>query len=237
MQVFALTDIHGVIKSAKRAAGEAYRLKADIITVSGDITNFEGEEKAKEILSALRESSLPVLYVPGNCDGPEVFNLSVEGCYCLHGQLHTFRGYSFVGLGGSNPTPMGTLTEFEEEEISKILEKASSSNQNIERLILVSHPPPLETNLDSILGSYGEPRHVGSQAVRSFVEEKKPILVLCGHIHDARGVDKLDGSVLVNPGTAKAGNFALITLNGKVETNLDSFSSHSIGGAEEKVKG
>ncbi|MEM3736827.1 MAG: metallophosphoesterase [Candidatus Bathyarchaeia archaeon] len=222
MKILALADIHEAVKSAEVAAAEAQKLKADLITISGDITNFGGWEKAREILLALRKCNLPVIYVPGNCDLPEVFEMSVEGCFDLHGRIYSFGGYSFIGVGGSNPTPLGTPSEFEEKEILKILEEAMDSAENTGKLILLSHTPPFRTKLDRL--SYTMSSHVGSHAVRSFIEKRKPILAICGHIHDACGVDKLGGSILVNPGSAKYGNFAFITLDGEVEVNLGGFN-------------
>jgi Icc-related predicted phosphoesterase len=50
-----------------------------------------------------------------------------------------------------------------------------------ERTIFVSHTPPYNTPLDITV----EGKHVGSRAVRSFVEKNQPLLALHGHIHEA----------------------------------------------------
>jgi Icc-related predicted phosphoesterase len=50
-----------------------------------------------------------------------------------------------------------------------------------ERTVFVSHAPPYGTPLDIMLN--GE--HVGSKAVRSYIEKNKPFISLHGHIHES----------------------------------------------------
>lgn len=68
--------------------------------------------------------------------------------------------------------------------------------------IWVIHSPPVDTRCDLIDGD----RHVGSRAVRAFVERHQPPLVLSGHIHESPRKpggsyrDAIGRSVVVNPG-------------------------------------
>ena len=67
--------------------------------------------------------------------------------------------------------------------------------------ILVLHSPPRGTRCDVIHTG----AHVGSRAVRRFVEERQPPLVLSGHIHESPRVsgawrDELGRTTVVNPG-------------------------------------
>ena len=48
-----------------------------------------------------------------------------------------------------------------------------------ERTIYVFHAPPYGTHLDTLYSG----RHVGSRAIRAFVQQQQPHLVLSGHIH------------------------------------------------------
>ena len=70
-----------------------------------------------------------------------------------------------------------------------------------DRTVFVLHSPPRETHCDQI----GAGRHVGSRAIRAFIERSQPPLVLCGHIHESPRVsssyrDTLGRTVVVNPG-------------------------------------
>ncbi len=67
--------------------------------------------------------------------------------------------------------------------------------------LYVLHSPPRDTRCDMI----GARAHVGSRAIRAFVERRQPPLVLSGHIHESPRVsssyrDALGRSVVVNPG-------------------------------------
>lgn len=65
----------------------------------------------------------------------------------------------------------------------------------------VFHSPPRDTACDQI--RTGD--HVGSRAIRRFIEKHQPPLVLCGHIHESPRMsssyrDSIGSSVVVNPG-------------------------------------
>lgn len=69
------------------------------------------------------------------------------------------------------------------------------------RTILVSHSPPHGTACDMIHTRV----HVGSRALRRYIEARRPPLVLSGHIHESPRVtssyrDLLGATVVVNPG-------------------------------------
>jgi len=67
--------------------------------------------------------------------------------------------------------------------------------------IFVCHTPPHGTRCDMI----GAAQHVGSRALRGFVERHQPPLLLSGHIHESPRVsssyrDTIGRTVIVNPG-------------------------------------
>jgi len=67
--------------------------------------------------------------------------------------------------------------------------------------VLVSHSPPHGTQCDLTASR----QHVGSRAVRAFVEREQPALVLSGHIHESPRVssayhDRIGDTAVVNPG-------------------------------------
>ena len=67
--------------------------------------------------------------------------------------------------------------------------------------VYVLHSPPRGTRCDMI----GPEAHVGSRAIRAFVERHQPPLVLSGHIHESPRIsssyrDTIGRTVVVNPG-------------------------------------
>jgi Icc-related predicted phosphoesterase len=72
---------------------------------------------------------------------------------------------------------------------------------NYEKSIYVMHSPPYGTSLDAIPGG----QSVGSRAIRTFIEDRQPLLTLHGHIHEAPEVsgtylDQIGKTISVNPG-------------------------------------
>jgi Icc-related predicted phosphoesterase len=70
-----------------------------------------------------------------------------------------------------------------------------------DRTLFILHSPPRDTHCDRIASG----AHVGSRAIRAFVERWQPPLVLSGHIHEAPRLsssyrDTLGRTVVVNPG-------------------------------------
>jgi len=202
MRIFQVSDIHGSFEAAERIPEKAKELKADLIVIAGDITHFGGPSAAEEILEVISRAKIPIFFVSGNCDSPELLKWEPEklNAVNLNGKHKEFSGYTFVGAGGGSGK-FGTLTELEEEEFEKILENF----RRLQRVILVAHSPPHGTEVD-----FTGTKHIGSTAIRKFVEEVQPILVCTGHAHEGRAITKIGRSVIVNAGAAKNGFCAII---------------------------
>ncbi len=218
MRIIAFSDFHGspiaVGKAAKIVANEA----ADLILISGDVA-FNSTNSAFSIIQRLSGSKTPVFFVPGNMDSLELaWAKSPSLVKCIHGRCEEIGGFSFVGVGGAIRGPFHTPFENTEEEIHQTLQKAARDCQN-EHLVLVSHVPPKDTSLDLT----GSGVHVGSNAVREFIETMQPILVVCGHIHEARGTDKIGRTLILNPGPAQNWFYSVIELTDTVKVSLLEF--------------
>ena len=161
----------------------------------------------------------PVLWAQiGNMDRPEV-NAWLEETGCnLH--THTYElapGVAVFGVGASTFTPFGTPSEFPESTFAEWLEGCWQKARRFPAQVLVSHNPPKDTACDVIPGNV----HVGSSAVREFLEEAQPDVCLCGHIHEARAVDRVGRTVVINPGNLAAGGYALLRCqDGKLSVEL-----------------
>lgn len=207
MRILQISDIHSS-RMAERIPKTVEEKGCDIVFVAGDITNFGTVEEAEKILGIIAGSGRPVFFVAGNCDPPALLNHRPmnERIVNLHLMKYSFAGYWLAGLGGSLVTSHGmTLIELREEEITSML----SNIVGVEKpSILLSHNPPYGTDADRSMK--GE--HIGSYAVREFVEREAPILVSCGHIHEARSISKLGDTLVVNAGPAKSGYCAVIEI-------------------------
>ena len=214
MRILQVSDIHGRLERVEEIVKKAWEVKPDLIVVAGDITHFGDLEDAEEIMDKLSEAGVRIFFVSGNCDPPKMLNWQPKNKLVenLHGKSVEFRGFIFIGTGGGSGK-FGTLTELSEEEFEHILRKFVDLPEN---LIFISHSPPHGLEVD-FTGS----KHIGSKAIRKFVEDHQPILMCTGHAHEGRGIVKLGRTVIVNAGPAKDGFCAIIDLvDGSVRAEL-----------------
>ena len=176
---------------------------ADLIIITGDITNYGSSLDAGKVLSKLQAINSTILAVAGNLDQPEVAQYLEDNGMSLHGMGRIINGLSMMGLGGSNYTPFNTPYEFSEQELADLLTLGFSQVGDAKNFILVSHTPPVQTKTDRLVNG----NHVGSKAVRTFIEEKQPLLCLTGHIHESMGQDYIGKTLVLNPGMMKDGGY------------------------------
>ncbi len=199
MKLLALSDFHGDYSRVRAILEKAGDF--DAVLIAGDITNFGPDEDALELLKMFKG---PVLAVPGNCDKPSILQLLDKNTINLHNSYHVIGELTFIGLGGSNPTPFNTPFELSEKKIGEYIGILLGKLNGNKRIILLSHAPPLNTT-DKL------PRgNVGSEALARFLGRLD--LIVCGHIHEARGSVRSKGTLVVNPGVASQGQAALITI-------------------------
>ncbi|HNY17265.1 MAG TPA: metallophosphoesterase family protein [Treponemataceae bacterium] len=86
----------------------------------------------------------------------------------------------------------------------------ASDGEPWNNLIVIAHNPPKDTKLDMIPNGV----HVGSPLIRAFIESKKPLLVVSGHIHESAAIDTIGPTTLVNPGALADGRYAVAEITG-----------------------
>ena len=208
-KILLLSDIHGnrmILEMIK-----SHQKEVDMVVIAGDIDTRK--HRLIELITNSAKIVDKVLVIPGNCDIPEHFDDLGE--YNIHGRKIVLDSYTFIGIGGSPPTPFGMPFEMSENMLYETAVRALR-DEKPKNLIVVSHSPPYKTKLDRVfLGM-----HVGSKAIRRFIEEFQPILCLCGHIHESRGIDMIGRTLIVNPGPARDGYYALVTLKKEIEVRL-----------------
>ncbi len=73
--------------------------------------------------------------------------------------------------------------------------KLAKRAEDVKKTIFVIHTPPYNTKLDIT-----STKHVGSVAVRRFIEKYQPLATLHGHVHESSGIEKIGKTFCVNPG-------------------------------------
>jgi len=208
LKILVVADFHGH-SGAESNLSKFITRGYDCLVLLGDLTNFGPPEVADSILELAKGSGVPTFSIPGNCDPKSVLQVLDKYGMNLHGRCEKLGDVSFVGLGGSNITPFNTPFELNEVEIQE--ELAAASCDTGEKWVLVTHAPAFGTKLDQIK----EGTHVGSKSIRQYIEQKQPPVFLCGHVHEARGIDRLGRTLMINPGPITKGFAAEVIIGEK----------------------
>ena len=210
MKILIFADIHGEFERASQVLNHVKTEGIDLILCPGDFTDmfavpegFSQLDIADMVLQRIMALKVPVLCVPGNHDPYDVLELFNEYNVNLHDKVKKVKGHTLMGWGGA-PTPFNTIFEPSEEETKEGLEKLLGKVKG-EKFILVVHNPPKDTLLDTTFTK----KHVGSIAIKEFIEKARPPLVISAHIHEARGTDKIGDSTLFYPGALFEGYYGI----------------------------
>jgi Icc-related predicted phosphoesterase len=213
MRLLGITDVHGKLGALDRILKDAGPV--DAVLFGGDLTTFGTPDEAEKAIELARASGTTVYAVAGNCDSPEID----ERLDRLGVSLHR-RGVVLgrVGLHGLSAIPpwQRRMYQFTEEELGAALQEGYAAVNRAEQHCVLAHVPPHGLSLDRVF--FG--RHAGSRALRRFVEETEPCLVVCGHVHEGYGLEALGPTTVVNCGSAARGKYALIDLDDEVTVQL-----------------
>ena len=214
MKFLVFTDLHQKASVVDKINEVIERSGAEFVVCLGDVTDFGTGADAARILSSIKSK---VYAIPGNCDPLDFAESISDVAVDMHGNAAEVGGYRLVGLGGSNVTIFNTPFELDEDDLYDGLDGISE-----EGMILMTHAPSY-----GILDQIPSGQSVGSPAVRRIVDEYRPILAMSGHIHEAFGVVVSDGTTFLNPGPAKDGRMAVVTIeDGKVEVEMIGPADH-----------
>ena len=185
MKLLVFSDIHNYEKALNALAKKAK--KAEILVCAGDFTYFE--DGMNKVLRKLNSFGKKVLIIHGNHEGPGNVARLVKkrkNLVFIHKKLHRHGEYVFVGHGGEG---FASTSEDFDKFAAKLKFKKG------EKLILVIHQPPHKTKLDFIWTNHG------NKSYRRFIVKKKPVLAVCGHLHETQGLkDKIGKTLVINPG-------------------------------------
>lgn len=228
MRILVFSDGHGHVPSLDALAER--EPAADLVLYGGDFAALGSPESGLPYLERLAAHYDKVFAVTGNSDDPlfrgtlEEYDVSVEG------SLSYFSGLMFTGSGGSSHFMDDTPNERTDEELMSDLSMADGvgdvpdadsgdspdstaapgSAEPWNNLVVIAHNPPKDTAVDRITSGV----HVGSPLIRDFIERRKPLLVVSGHIHESFAVDTLGPTTIVNPGSLAEGHYAVVEIEG-----------------------
>jgi uncharacterized protein len=189
MRVLAFSDLHRDRAAARRIVERS--ADADVVIGAGDFASWR--LGLTGIIDELRPIARPTILVPGNNETDTALWRACAGwesASVLHGDGITIGGVEFFGVGaGVPPTPLPWSFDLSEDDAARRLESCPHG------AVLIVHSPP-KGHVDRAFG-----KSLGSSAVLRAIEEKRPPLVLCGHVHQCQGRESfVGGSRVVNLG-------------------------------------
>lgn len=189
MQILAFTDMHGDKKAFQLLLKRSE--KADLLVCAGDISDWGEDIEAG--VKFFEKAGKPMLIIPGNHEGDNALRRickKYDFCYYIHKASYEIGNFVFFGFGD------GGFSE-RDPEFEKIAEKFKGTVGKDKKVILVTHGPPYGTKLDIIPGL----GHRGSKSITDFIKQFKPMLNICGHLHENNGKhDMIGKTVICNPG-------------------------------------
>lgn len=215
MEILAVSCVHNDIENMFDLIDQVSKFDFDVVVFPGDFTDlkipkgFTRVDVARVIVSQLETLGRPLVTVPGSWD-KEIIDYLDEKGISAHGRGLKVGGVGFYGYGGAR-TPFGTPFEPADGEIELGLMKSYEDVKDEAIKIQVTHMPPLNTSVDMIASG----AHVGSDAVRKFIEKRQPAVAISAHIHESKGLGEIGGTKLVNPGRFPEGNCAVVSVNQK----------------------
>ncbi|HLC86174.1 MAG TPA: metallophosphoesterase [Candidatus Nanoarchaeia archaeon] len=190
LKILAASDIHGDSSQVRKLAEKAEKENVDLVVLCGDITS---PLQTKDIIKPFKDKNKKVLLVHGNHDGILVGELLSE-LYKVKNLHSNTAKYQHVGLFGCGGANVG-LDALSEEEIFETMKKGFYYVKDLPKKIAVTHVHPDGTVVEKISPGFG------STGLREFIDRYQPDLVLCGHVHEAAGVEDLIGKTkIINVG-------------------------------------
>lgn len=210
-----LVDMHDRFEAVPEAIADIGAV--DLLIVGGDITTGGSPDDAEAAIEQWRPLTPRLLALAGNMDSPAIDARLADLGVALDARGFAFGDVGVCGVSAAPLSPLQTPYELRDEELERRSKSAFAAVAGCRVRIFCPHAPPKGTVCDEL----PDGRHVGSVVVRSIVEREQPDLVLCGHIHEARGVDEIGPTRIVNPGPAAARHYAAVGVDGELSVRLD----------------
>lgn len=206
-------EAHG---ASRREGRLSDALKADLAREAA--ADHETYARAVAVLGAL---GVPVYLIPGEQDAPLsalkdalVNYRGTAPLHFVHRGAAPLGGTDVVaGFGGALTTDAGEeqlLLRFRDWEARMLFEHLPAFNptfQLAQRRIFLFGAPPRGGRVDLLDGE-----HVGASVLNQINRQYQPHLVCCAGPASGRGVELVDGALVVNPGSLAAGSYAIVDL-------------------------
>lgn len=188
MKILASSDIHGDTRAAEALAEQAERENVDLVVLCGDLT--QQEQSTEGIIGPFVKKGKKVVLIPGNHETVATADFLAElyGATNLHGYAIKTGDIGLFGAGGAN---IG-LFQLSEKETFDLLKQGHEKIKHMKTKIMVTHVHPTGTKIEKFTSFFP-----GSSGIRKAIDTFKPDILLCGHVHEAEGIEEMVGKTKV----------------------------------------
>ena len=192
MKILAAGDFHGDKTTAKQLAEQAEKEKVDLVILNGDLVE---EGQAEGIIGIFKEKGQKVLIIPGNHELPATtqFLADLYGFTNIHAYSLQSGDVGIFGCGGAN---LG-LSQLRENEIFCALKTGFERIKKLPKKIMVTHVHPSESMIEKFSKTAGIIPMSGSSGLKKAIDQFKPDILICGHVHEAEGIEEKIGNTTV----------------------------------------
>jgi 3',5'-cyclic-AMP phosphodiesterase len=148
---------------------------ADMIFLTGDISQDETADSYQKVISILAKINLPIYWIPGNHDNiAQLESVFKNAKNCIQGRNLLLAHWNLIFL---NTKMDGTAEGYLSQSELQFLENTLRKNDNKTAIVMHHHPAPVGTPfIDSyILRNRDE--------FWDIVTGSKVQLIICGHVH------------------------------------------------------
>lgn len=188
LKVLAFSDTHGDVSKINKLAESAVNNKIDLVLMCGDFT--QNDELPPTLIKPFTSKGKNVILLPGNHEQPATvdFLSKLYKVKNLHATYSIYNDVAFIGCGGAN---IG-INQLSEKEIYDTVINTFERVKNARKKVLVTHIHPSGTIMEKMSQFFP-----GSPGLRGAIEKCKPDLVICGHVHEAEGVEEKIGNTKI----------------------------------------
>jgi hypothetical protein len=188
LKILAFSDTHG--RDLRKMVEQAEREGVTHVFACGDWSQLD--EMPPYLVSQFTKKGMKMFIQAGNHETQAMTDSLAElyGIKHLHGDGVVYNEVGFFGAGGT--TQIGPHSMHDEDELFALLKQGFEKVKHAKKKVMLVHEHPADTVFE--MG-----RFPGSQAIKRAIDEFKPDIVLCGHIHEAAGVEQqLGGTKIIN---------------------------------------
>jgi Icc-related predicted phosphoesterase len=188
-KILAAGDFHSDRNISQKLALLAEKEEVDLVILNGDIVE---EDKTEGIIGPFVAKNKKIIIIPGNHESIATADFLAElyKITNLHSYYIKFKNVGFFGCGGAT---IG-LTQLTEDEIYETLKRSFEKIKDMPKKVMVTHVHPAGT----LMEKFSQFEFMkGSTGVRKAIEAFNPDILICGHVHEAEGIEELVGKTRV----------------------------------------